>query len=613
MAEPTGLRDFTGGRSLLLGPEYGLVHHLSYVGPDSRIQRKITTWGHKNEVDPGWWERVWLGWDQDKLLHDLHPTHPPAYGFAERIAVSPLLQPTLQRYEELLRKEVNPAEKSVEQTDKEIHTPVSPSFPTVSVILPLHGGREDLRLCLNSLQKCRSLLHEIIVIDNASPDDALEEAASRDGVQVLRNDSNRGFAAACNQGAARATGDILLFLNSDTVVPPVGLSRLVESLLRSGSIAASGPYTNRAGHGQQITPTYTHPDTLDLFADDFGLRKADDTDTDMLVGFCLAVRHSAWNEVGGFDERFGLGTFEDNDLCYRLRRAGYRLIRSARSFVHHGGSQTFARLQMDVAALLSRNETLYRQKWQADLDSGYASHLSGLSAAPIHFASDHHPDVRARRIAEMARRADISLCMIVRDEERVLGECLQSARPFFREIIIVDTGSIDRTREIAREAGARVYEFPWTESFSHARNESLKYAQGKWIFWLDADDTLPFAAGEAILNAALSAPLPTGRHPVPRCLPAGFWRSHPAGTQGRDGRTRGSGPDPSLRLRPGLRALPARYLPGRVVTARRLESDTANLRDQRVRNQTLRDQRVRKDHTSNGRQRVPLRRSGKPP
>ena len=96
--------------------------------------------------------------------------------------------------------------------------------------------------------------------------------------------------------------------------------------------------------------------------------------------------------------------------------------------------------------------------------------------------------------------------MIVRDEERVIGDCLRSAQPFFREMIVVDTGSADRTKEIAKEMGARVFDFPWTDSFSEARNESLRHAKGRWIFWMDADDTLPMASGEALLHAALTAP-----------------------------------------------------------------------------------------------------------
>ncbi len=411
---------------------------------------------------------------------------------------------------------------------------LSPPLPlSLSVIVPLHGGRADLRRCLNSLEACREWVSEVVIVDNASPDDALEEAAGRAWVKVVRNEENRGFAAACNQGAAASTGEILLFLNSDVAVPPAGLARLLESLRVSGSIAAAGPYTNRAGHGQQIAPTYTTLDTLDLFAQDFAGRQAVDEDCDMLVGLCLAVRRSAFVEVGGWDERFGLGLFEDNDLCYRLRRAGYRLARSGRSFVHHGGSQTFQRLNLDVAALLRHNERLYRQKWQEDIECGYASHLSGLSPEPVRFDPAHHPAIRARRIRELARRADISLCMIVKDEERVLGECLASARPFFREMIVVDTGSTDRTQEIAREHGATVYEFPWTDSFSEARNESLKYAKGKWLFWMDADDTLPPASGEALLHAALHAPA----HIAGFVVPVQFVDEGPS----RDGGASGAG------------------------------------------------------------------------
>jgi tetratricopeptide (TPR) repeat protein len=84
----------------------------------------------------------------------------------------------------------------------------------------------------------------------------------------------------------------------------------------------------------------------------------------------------------------------------------------------------------------------------------------------------------------------VSLCLIVKDEESRLPTCLRSAADLVDEIIVVDTGSVDRTAEIAREFGARVVSFPWIDDFSAARNESLRHATGKWIFWLDADDYL---------------------------------------------------------------------------------------------------------------------------
>ncbi len=86
--------------------------------------------------------------------------------------------------------------------------------------------------------------------------------------------------------------------------------------------------------------------------------------------------------------------------------------------------------------------------------------------------------------------ASVSLCLIVRNEEDCLADCLRSAADLVREIIVVDTGSTDRTREVAVAAGAKVIEFAWSDSFAAARNESLRHATGQWIFWLDADERL---------------------------------------------------------------------------------------------------------------------------
>jgi tetratricopeptide (TPR) repeat protein len=90
-----------------------------------------------------------------------------------------------------------------------------------------------------------------------------------------------------------------------------------------------------------------------------------------------------------------------------------------------------------------------------------------------------------------ASGATISLCMIVRNEERNLADCLSPVAHLFDEIVIIDTGSFDATREIARQFTDKVHDFPWGDDFSAARNESLRQAGGDWIFWLDADDRVP--------------------------------------------------------------------------------------------------------------------------
>ncbi|HHW13566.1 MAG TPA: glycosyltransferase, partial [Firmicutes bacterium] len=84
----------------------------------------------------------------------------------------------------------------------------------------------------------------------------------------------------------------------------------------------------------------------------------------------------------------------------------------------------------------------------------------------------------------------LSLCMIVKNEEEYLPKCLASAKPWVDEIVIVDTGSTDRTVRIAESFGARVLHFPWTGDFSAARNCSLDAATGDWIMFLDADEEI---------------------------------------------------------------------------------------------------------------------------
>ena len=94
--------------------------------------------------------------------------------------------------------------------------------------------------------------------------------------------------------------------------------------------------------------------------------------------------------------------------------------------------------------------------------------------------------------------------MIVKDEEKNLERCLSSAAPFFDQIVVVDTGSSDRTVDIAKEHGAEVHYFDWIDDFSAARNVSLEFARSKYIVWLDADDFLPEESGKLIRKTAAS-------------------------------------------------------------------------------------------------------------
>ncbi len=84
----------------------------------------------------------------------------------------------------------------------------------------------------------------------------------------------------------------------------------------------------------------------------------------------------------------------------------------------------------------------------------------------------------------------LSLCMIVKNEEKTLPKCLNSVKNVVDEMIVLDTGSSDRTPQVAEKFGAKVYYFKWCNDFSVARNEALKYVTGDWILVLDADESL---------------------------------------------------------------------------------------------------------------------------
>lgn len=105
----------------------------------------------------------------------------------------------------------------------------------------------------------------------------------------------------------------------------------------------------------------------------------------------------------------------------------------------------------------------------------------------------------------------ISLAMIVKDEASCLGHCLQSVRGLVDEIVLVDTGSVDATVELARREGARVFHFPWVDDFAAARNESLRHCTCDWVLILDADEAVD-ALDHSMIREACQSPSAQAYH-----------------------------------------------------------------------------------------------------
>jgi len=123
---------------------------------------------------------------------------------------------------------------------------------------------------------------------------------------------------------------------------------------------------------------------------------------------------------------------------------------------------------------------------RTDEEGGFGSPSSALRASSLAKQQTHGGHRNARPTA----RQTVSVCMIVKDAQGTLYRCLESVKPIADEIIVCDTGSSDRTMEIAREYTDQVYEIPWDDDFAAARNRSIEKATGDWVLWIDADEYL---------------------------------------------------------------------------------------------------------------------------
>ncbi|MCR5674546.1 MAG: HAD-IIIC family phosphatase [Lachnospiraceae bacterium] len=249
------------------------------------------------------------------------------------------------------------------------------SVQKTCIVILSYNQKYLMARCLESIEtNCNPEAYSLVVFDNASKDGVADElknyAANHDdtaggAVTLVLNDENLGFAGGCNAACAYAPAtDDLLLLNNDTRMPANALFWLRMGLYDRDDVGAVGGVQNYGSNPDQAEDVeFPLPDQFM----EYGARRNTYMDypydeRNKLSGFAMLIRGGLYGELNGFDEQFSPGYFEDDDLCFRIRERGYRLLVCHNSFIYHAGSQSF-RERKDILELFERNRQRFIAKW----------------------------------------------------------------------------------------------------------------------------------------------------------------------------------------------------------------------------------------------------------
>jgi N-acetylglucosaminyl-diphospho-decaprenol L-rhamnosyltransferase len=230
----------------------------------------------------------------------------------------------------------------------------------IGIVIVTYNSQEHIGACLEAAMGFGA---DVIVVDNASSDGTVAEVSHR-GVPLVANSTNRGFAAAVNQGFAALNSTYIVMLNPDAVLEG-GLEALREACQLSGAAAAGGRLVDMQGQTQVGFVVRQLPAPLDLVLEALLLNRiwpnnpanrryrCLELDYNMRMpvqqpaGAFLMVRRAVWQELGGFDEGFFPLWFEDVDFCRRAVNRGYQLYYVPGAVAYHRGGHSISQLTVE--------------------------------------------------------------------------------------------------------------------------------------------------------------------------------------------------------------------------------------------------------------------------
>lgn len=240
-----------------------------------------------------------------------------------------------------------------------------------SIVILTYNKLDYTKLCIDSIRTyTKAGSYEIIIVDNASTDGTVEWLKSQPDIRCILNTENLGFPKGCNQGMEIAKGTEILLLNNDTIVTKDWLTNLKKALYSDEKIGAVGPVTNCSVNYQDIEVGYKNVDEMQMFAANYNHTNARQWEEKVkIIGFCILFKRSVLDCIGFLDEQFSPGNYEDDDYCFRMITAGYKILLCNDTFIHHFGNTSFVYNEA-YGELLRRNEKKFAQKW--GFNAGYS-------------------------------------------------------------------------------------------------------------------------------------------------------------------------------------------------------------------------------------------------
>lgn len=245
--------------------------------------------------------------------------------------------------------------------------------PLTSVVVISYNQWHLTQRCLQSIaDHSDTQALEVIVIDNASADETPQQLQSWQSLdparrKIVLNQDNRGFGPAVNQGLAMAQGDYLVILNNDIIVGPGWLRGMRRHLEVNPQLGILCPVTNNIGNEAQVALHGTNPSEVFESARHYNLGKTGKLlPLSIAAFFCVMMPRRVYAAIGGLDEQFIPGFFEDDDYCLRIKALGLSIGCAEDVFVYHELSASFDKLSIERRqAVFERNKALFEQKWGA--------------------------------------------------------------------------------------------------------------------------------------------------------------------------------------------------------------------------------------------------------